>query len=87
MKKQSAQASGKITDFKVVTTEKGKRVGFLQLQSGRSTSSVLIPQKLFSNLESIIEQAFVSGADASINGRKENENSRLILIAESFDLV
>ncbi len=87
MKKQSAQSSGKVIEFKVVTTVKGKKIGFLQLQSGRSTSSVLIPQKLFTSLESTIEQAFESGADASVTGRKEDENSQIVLKADSFEVI
>lgn len=85
MKTKLATARGRITDWKTLTTEKGKTLAHLQIQDTESRLSwILVPASSFKKWESRLEEAFRLGTDIEVDGKREDLGTQVRLLAEQI---
>jgi DNA polymerase III alpha subunit len=85
MKNAFSSASGKITDYKLLETEKGKQLAHLQISDEHCRVSwVLVPAPVYKRAKSLIEKVYIEGHELEIQGKNEDAGSHIRLIAEQI---
>jgi hypothetical protein len=84
--KNHAKASGKLIDYKVFLTEKGKKLAHLQLEDERRRVSwVLVPAHLFKKAEERVEAAFALQQEIAAVGTTEELGTGPRLVASELE--
>jgi hypothetical protein len=88
MKKTQSSAQGKIVDFKVLETVKGKLLAHLQVQDeNQRVSSVMVPTPIFKRSEQLISSAFDTGEEVEVHGSLEDLGTHVRLIAKEIEFL
>lgn len=83
MKKLVASAQGKITDWKLLETEKGKTLAHLQIQDDEQrVSSILVPGPAYKKWKTFLDEAYRQGQEIEIRGKIEDLGTHVLLVAE-----
>lgn len=87
MKKVLSSAQGRITDFKVLETEKGKMLAHLQIQDDEQrVSNVLVPASVLKKWKPMITKAFEVGEEIEVRGSMNDLGTQVLLMAERVSL-